>query len=57
MELKYLLINSNNKALTATYWEYIDFILTQTKVKTRAVIKQGLVIGIVTPLNTASIIL
>ena len=39
MELEYLLIKSDNKAIQVTYQEYTDLILTQTKVKTETIIK------------------
>ena len=48
---------TNNKAIKAAYWEYIDLKEVKTKVETKTITEQGLVIGIATPLDTISITL
>jgi len=55
MELEYLLINSN-KDKKAANWGYINLNNT-IEVETKAAIEQGLVTGIITLLDTASIAL
>ena len=48
---------TNNKVIKAAYQEYIDLREVKIEVKTKTVIEQGLVIGIITLLDTASITL
>jgi len=55
MELEYLLINSNEDS-KGTNWGYLN-LNNVIKVETKTAIEQGLVTGIITPLDTASIAL
>jgi len=55
MELEYLLINSD-KDSKGTNWGYLN-LNNAIKVETETAIEQGLVTGIITPLDTASIAL
>ena len=55
MELKYLLINSNEEE-KGTNQEYLN-LNNVIEVETKTTIECGLVIGIITPLDTASIAL
>jgi len=55
MELKYLLINSD-KDSKGINWGYLN-LNNVIKVETKTAIEQGLVTGIITPLDTASIAL
>jgi len=55
MELEYLLINSN-KDSKGTNWGYLN-LNNAIEVETKTAIEQDLVIGIITPLDTASIAL
>ena len=48
---------TNNKAIKAVYWEYINLREVKIKIETKTVTKQGLVIGIITLLDTISIAL
>jgi len=48
---------TNNKAIKAAYWEYVNLREVKTEVETKTVIEQGLVTGIVIPLDTISIAL
>jgi len=57
MELEYLLINSNNKAIKAAYWEYINLGEVKTEAETKTTTERGSVNGIITPLDTESITL
>jgi len=56
MELKYLLINSN-KDSKGTNWGYLNLNNAIIEVETKTAIEQGLVTGIIIPLDTASIAL
>ena len=56
MELEYLLINSD-KNTKGTNWGYPNLNNAIIKAETKTAIEQGLVIGIITPLNIASIAL
>ena len=56
MELEYLLINSN-KDTKGTNQGYPNLNNAIIEVETKTAIKQGLVTGIITPLDTASIAL
>jgi len=53
--LEYLLINSN-KEEKGTNWEYLS-LNNAIEVETKTTIERGLVAGIITPLDTASIAL
>jgi len=55
MELEYLLINSDEDS-KGTNWGYPN-LDNATEVETKTAIEQGLVMGIMTPLDTASIAL
>jgi len=55
MELEYLLINSN-KEEKGTNWKYLN-LNNVIKVETETTIERGLVMGIITPLDIASIAL
>jgi len=55
IKLKYLLINSNKEENKAN-WEHL-YLSNATEVETKTTIKRGLVMGIITLLNTASIAL
>jgi len=55
MELEYLLISSN-KEEKGTNWEYLN-LKDVIEVETKTTIERSLVIGIITPLDTASIAL
>jgi len=55
MELEYLLISSNKKENKAN-WEYL-YLNNVIEAETKTTIERGLVIGIITPLDTASIAL
>jgi len=55
MELEYLLINSNKEEKEAN-WEYL-YLGNAIEVETKTITEHGLVIGIITLLNTASITL
>jgi len=50
-------IFSNKKVIEAAYWEYVNLKDVIIEVETKTAIEQGLVMGIITPLNTASIAL
>jgi len=47
----------NNKKIKAVYWECVNLREVILEVETKTAIKQGLVTGIITPLDTASIAL
>jgi len=47
----------DNGAISAAYWEYIDFRIVILKVETKTTIERGLVIEVITLLNTAFITL
>jgi len=55
MELEYLLINSNKEEKEAN-WGRLN-LNNVTEVETKTTIERGLVIGIITPLDIASITL
>jgi len=55
MELEYLLINSN-KEVKGTNWEYLN-LNNAIEVETKTTTERGLVMGIIIPLETASIAL
>ena len=55
MELEYLLINSN-KDSKGTNWGYLN-LNNAIEVETKTATEQGLVTGIITPLDTAFIAL
>ena len=55
MELEYLLINSNKKEKEANQ-KHLN-LNNAIEVETKTMIEQGLVTGIITPLDTASIAL
>jgi len=55
MELEYLLINSNKNKKEAN-WEHLN-LNNVIEVETETTIKRGLVMGIITPLDTISIAL
>jgi len=55
MELEYLLINSNKNS-KGTNWGYLK-LNNVIEVETKTTTEQGLVTGIITPLDTASIAL
>jgi len=55
MELEYLLINSNKEENEAN-WERL-YLSNAIEVETKTTIERGLVMGIITPLDTASITL
>ena len=48
---------TNNKAIRAAYQELVDLGEVKTKAETATIIEQGLVTGIITPLDTISITL
>jgi len=48
---------TNNKVIKAAYWEYIDLREVKIKIETKTIIEQGLITGIITPLDTISIAL
>jgi len=55
MESEYLLINSDKNS-KGTNWGYLN-LNNAIEVETKTAIKQGLVTGIITPLDTVSITL
>jgi len=55
MELEYLLINSD-KEVKGTNWEYLN-LNNAIEAETETTIERGLVMGIITPLDTTSIAL
>jgi len=55
MELEYLLINSNKEEKEAN-WEHL-YLNNAIEVQTKTTTECGLVMGIITPLDTASIAL
>ena len=50
-------IFSNNKAIKVAYWERVDLRDVTIKVETKTATKQGLVVEIITPLDTITIAL
>jgi len=48
---------TNNKAIKAAYWEYVDLREVEIEVETKTIIEQGLVMGIATLLDIISIAL
>ena len=48
---------TDNKAIKAAYQEYVDLKEVEIEAETKTVIKQGLVIDIITPLDIISIVL
>jgi len=48
---------TNNKAIKAAYWEYINLKEVKIEVETKTIIEQGSVIGIITLLDMISIAL
>jgi len=48
---------TDNKAIKAAYWEYINLREVKTEAETKTIIKQGLVTDVITPLDIISIAL
>ena len=48
---------TNNEAMKAAYWEYINLKEVKIEAETKTIIEQGLVTGIIIPLDTTSIAL
>jgi len=50
-------IFKDNKVMRAVYWEYADLRIVILEIETKTTIEQGLVIEVITLLDTVSIIL
>ena len=48
-------IFNNNKVIRAGYWEYVDFRIVILEIETETTIEQGLVMEVITLLDTAFI--